>query len=148
MNIPEKISISKQKKYINDILGSKDNTICGLFINNKLVGTVGVQSSTSFIKYIKYPVEYVAVMGIFVLNKSYRGRGLGKTLVWASTYLFHDSTQTEWFGAGMKKQNIPSLKSFLSCGFKCVYEDAQRCHVLLKYSGMIRPHFIYNFRLI
>ena len=48
MNIPSLVSFSSQKKYINDILYSKGDAICGLFINNELVGTAGIQSSTSF----------------------------------------------------------------------------------------------------
>ena len=37
-DIPSHVSISSQKKYINDILYSERNAICGLFINNELVG--------------------------------------------------------------------------------------------------------------
>ena len=50
----------------------------------------------------------LATVGIFIFNKSYRGTGLGKALVWASTYLFHECTQIKWFGAGMQKNNNPS----------------------------------------
>ena len=68
--------------------------------------------------------------------------GLGKTLVWASTYLFYECTRIEWFGAGMAKENVSSLKSFLSCGFTQVYEDEESCRVLLNYSELIKPEFI------
>ena len=68
--------------------------------------------------------------------------GLGKTLVWAATYLHHNSIQTEWFGAGMAIENIPSLKSFLSCGFRQIYEDEESCRVLLNYSELTKPEFI------
>ena len=43
-NIPTHVSISSQRKYINNILYSKGDIICGLFINDNLVGTTGVQS--------------------------------------------------------------------------------------------------------
>ena len=36
-NIPIDVSFTSQKKYINDILLSKRDTICGLFINKILV---------------------------------------------------------------------------------------------------------------
>ena len=141
-NVPSHVSISSQKKYINDILYSKRNTICGLFINNELVGTAGVQPSIKFLQYIEVSAEFVAAIGIFVFSKSYRGKGLGKTLVWAATYLFHNSTQAEWFGAGMAIENVPSLKSFLSCGFRKIHEDKEYCRVLLNYTELIKPEFI------
>ena len=68
--------------------------------------------------------------------------GLGKTLAWAGTYLFHNSTQAEWFGASIEKNNIPSLKSFLACGFSQIYEDEKCCKVLLNNSELTKPEFI------
>ena len=67
--IPIHISVSSQKKYINDILYSKGDAICGLFINNELIGTAGVQQSIKFLQYIEVPTEFVAAIGIFVFNK-------------------------------------------------------------------------------
>ena len=141
-NIPIHVSISSQKKYINNIIYSKGDTICGLFINNELVGTAGVQSSTSYSQYIEIPAEYVASIGIFLFNKGYRGMGLGKTLVWSATYLCHNSIQADWFGAGMAIENIPSLQSFLSCGFRQIYEDEENCIVLLNYPELTKPEII------
>jgi len=143
-NIPIQVSVSSQKKYINDFLNSKNNTICGLFIRNNLVGTAGVRSSTSFLQHIEVSAEYVATIGIFLFNKSYRGMGFGKTLVWAATYLCRNSIQAEWFGASMKKGNTPSLKSFLSCGFRKTFEHEEIIGVLLNYSELIKPDFIKN----
>ena len=142
MNIPKNVSISSQKKYVKDILYSTDDTICGLFINNKLIGTAGIQSSTSYSQYIEIPAEYVASIGIFLFNKGYRGMGLGKTLVWSATYLCHNAIQADWFGAGMAIENIPSLQSFLSCGFRQIYEDEENCIVLLNYPELTKPRFI------
>ena len=140
--IPTNATIANQKIYINDIYYSKSDTICGLFINDELVGTAGVQLSTSFLKYINIPTNHVATVGIFLFNKNYRKMGIGKTLVWAATHLFHNANQVEWFGAGMAIENIPSLKSFLSCGFKQIYKDLKSCKVLLNYSELKRPSFI------
>ena len=142
MNIPKNVSISSQKKYVKDILYSTDDTICGLFINNKLIGTGGIQSSNSYSQYIEIPAEYVASIGIFLFNKGYRGMGLGKTLVWSTTYLCHNAIQADWFGAGMAIENIPSLQSFLSCGFRQIYEDEENCIVLLNYSELTKPRYI------
>jgi len=143
-NIPAEVSFSSQKNYVEETLISEGDTICGLFLDSVLVGTAGVQLSLlkSFLKNINTPVDTLATVGIFVFNKSYRGMGLGKTLVWAAMYLFHNSTQTEWFGAGMAKENTPSLKSFMSCGFRQVYEDEENYKVLLNYSEITKPEFI------
>ena len=135
-------SISSQKKYVKDVLFSKDDTLCGLFINNKLVGTAGIQSSTLYLQYIAVPAKIVATIGIFLFHKNYRGMKLGTTLVWATTYLYHNCVQVEWFGAGMEKENIPSLKSFLSCGFNQVYNDVVNCRVLINYAELTKPEFI------
>ena len=143
-NIPANVSFSIQKKYIKETINSNNSTICGLFFDGEFVGTAGIQLSffESFLQNTESQVGELATIGIFVFNKSYRGMGLGKTLVWAAMYLFHNSTQTEWFGAGMAKKNIPSLKSFISCGFRQVYEDEKNYKVLLNYSELTKPEFI------
>lgn len=143
-NIPDNVSIVSQKKYINETLRSKSDTICGLFLNSELVATAGVQLSfsKSFLQYIDVPIDKVATVGIFVFNKSYRGIGLGKVLVWAATHLFHECAQTEWFGAGMEKENVPSLKSFLACGFDQVYQNEKNQKVLLNISELKKPESI------
>ena len=141
-NIPADVSISKQQKYIQEILLSEGDTICGLFINNKLVGTAGIQSSTLYLQYIEVPAKFVVTIGILLFDKNYRGMKLGTTLVWAATYLYHNCVQVEWFGAGMEKENFPSMKSFLSCGFKQIYEDKKSCRVLINYSKLTKPEFI------
>lgn len=141
-NIPADVSISNQQQYIKEILLSKSNTINGFFISNKLVGTAGIQSSVNFFKYVDVPDESVATIGIFLFDINCRGMGLGKTLVWSSAYLLHDCTGANWFGAGMAKENIPSLKSFLSCGFTKVYDDEGNYRVLLKFSELKKPEII------
>jgi predicted GNAT family N-acyltransferase len=95
LHIPKNVSVSSQKKYLKDILYSKDDTICGLFINNKLVGTAGIQSSTLYLQYIEEPAKFVATIGIIIFDKNYRGMKLGTTLVWAATYLYHNYVQVE-----------------------------------------------------
>jgi len=147
-NIPADVSISKQQKYIQEILLSEGDTICGLFINNKLVGTARIQSSTLFLQYIEVPAKFVAMIGIFLFDKNYRGMKLGTTLVWAATYLYHNCVQVEWFGAGMEKENIPSLKSFLSCGFRKIYEDKKHYRVLINISDLKKPEFVKELKLV
>ena len=143
-NIPANVSFSMQKKYIKKIIDSKNNTICGLILDGALVGTAGIQLSDSDSSAQDSNNEFkkLSNIGIFIFSKNYRGKGLGKTLVWAATYLFHNVSKLEWFGAGMEKENIPSLKSFISCGFKQVDKGEESYKVLLNYSGLVKPKFI------
>ena len=46
-NIPGEVSFYSQKKYIKDIINSKNDSICGLFFDGELVGTAGIQLSLS-----------------------------------------------------------------------------------------------------
>ena len=132
-NKPASITIESQKYYINNIVESEYNTICGLFINSVLVGTAGIQNITT---------ENKTTIGIFIFNKNLKGRGLGKTLVWASCYLLKNSLGIEEFGAGMEKTNIPSLKSFLACGFDLSSEDEVNYMVKLNIENLQQPSFI------
>ena len=107
-NIPVDVDLSSQRKYVKDTNMRIDQTICGLLLNGELVGTAGIQLSfsDSFLPDIDISNEKLATIGIFVFNRSYQGMGLGKVLVWAATHLFHHSTQTKWFGAGMVSINM------------------------------------------
>ena len=42
------------------------------------------------------------------------------------------------------KENIPSLKSFLSCGYEQIYEDDDNYRVLLNFQNLIKPKLITN----
>ena len=48
------------------------------------------------------------------------------------------------FNAGMEKNNIPSLKSFLSCGFKIVDENEKYYEVKLNIEELQKPKNIEN----
>jgi len=148
-NIPDNLSVSAQKIYVKEIIGNKSDTICGLFLNRELIATAGIQLSLSriFLQNIEIPIDNVATIGIFIFKNSYRGMGLGKTLVWASTKLFHVCTQTEWFGAGMEIENAPSLKSFLVCGYEQVYQNAKYYQVLLNIKNLKKPKSINIFSI-
>jgi hypothetical protein len=142
INIQNHVSISSQKKYINDVLHSKGDTIFGFFVNNELVGTAGIQSSPSFQQSIKFPAKDFSSIGLFIFNKKFRKTGLGKILVWATTYLYSNCTQKEWFSAGMKIKNISSLKSFLGCGYRKIFQDEIDCIVFLHIAEFKTPEFI------
>jgi len=143
-NIPVSVSLNSQKQYVNKVLMSTNDTICGLFKNDNLIGTAGIQLSLSdtFKRNINVTAKDIATIGIFIFNKNDRCSGLGKSMIWAATYLFHKCTETKWFGAGMEKVNIPSYKAFLSCGYQHVYSDEKNHKVLVHISDLVKPEMI------
>ena len=141
-NIPSVVSFVSQKIYINKIINSKYDTISGLFMDGELVGTAGVQLSIDKNTNIKF-----GTIGIFIFNLNYRGIGLGKALVLASTFLHNKITNTKLFVAGMEKSNTPSLKSFLSCGFQKTSEGEINYEVRLNFDQLIKPETISKINL-
>jgi hypothetical protein len=140
--VSAKVSMRSQQKYINRIKASKNEIIYGLFFNKELVGTSGVQVSRNFLNGLINVEDGAATIGILLFHKRYIGLGFGKFLVWASALLFHKSARTNWFGADMTRDNIPSLKSFLSCGFRRFDEDDRLLKVALHFPELVKPSFI------
>jgi len=133
VNVPIDVNIKSQQRYISNILQSKENTVCGLFINCELVGTAGIQNISK---------DCVSSIGIFVFDKKLRGRGYGKTLIWASCALVNACHGIREFSAGMKKTNALSFKSFLSCGFKVIRESEDGYVVQLRFENLQKPPII------
>ena len=80
-----------QKKYIEQIQLKENNFINGLFVNNLFIGTSGVQLEKNFCNQITSKKDQIGLIGILLFDKNYLGKGFGKILVWASTYLFNKS---------------------------------------------------------
>lgn len=139
VNNPEEINIRWQQDYIKKIIISKENTICGLFVNNVLVGTAGLQNLNK---------DKSVTLGIFVFDNKFRGKGYGKTLVWSSCYLSHNAIDVSNFSAGMEKNNIPSLKSFLSCGFTIINENEEYYKVSLSIENLQKPSNLEKYKVV
>jgi hypothetical protein len=148
MNVPQKISFESQKNYIEKIIFSNNDCIFGIFVNNDLIGTSGIQLSQNLSKYVNSFEEKIATIGIFIFHKKILSSGFGKILVWSSTYLYHFCTGTKWFGAGMENENIPSIKSFLSCGFNKSSYINGITRVYINYEDLIKPDNITNTSII
>lgn len=142
-NISEDISIENQKNYIREILKSPNRTICGLFLDNHLIGTAGIQNLMEN-RPIKVVGGYTSncTIGILVLSKASRGKGYGKSLVWSSCLLADKCYGVKVFEACMKRKNFPSLKSFLACGFNIKKESTNSINVELKIEDLVKPQFI------
>lgn len=142
-NVPRELDDQKQREYIRNIVRSADDTICGLFVDGILVGTAGIQNlfGEKSIEVVD-GVSFNCTVGIFVFSKSSRGKGYGKTLVWAACTLANQSVRIEKFEACMQKVNLPSLKSFIACGFIVVKENSTSYQVSLESQRLLQPAII------
>ena len=136
---PKNITLKKQQDYVYKIAKSKSDIICGLFINSKLIGTAGIQNLLT---------DKKPTIGIFIFHKDKRGKGLGKTIVWSGSYLINQSIGIKHINANMDKNNIPSLKSFLSCGYKIIEKNKSEYWVGIDDKNLLKPTFINNCILV
>jgi len=97
-----------QSKYVEGISKSTASAIFGVFANSDLIGTVGAQQLDS---------EDGAALGVFIFDRRYANRGLGKAAIWAGCYLLHDTMGTTRFRAGVAHDNPISQRIFIGCGF-------------------------------
>ena len=137
-NTQADINLEKQKEYVKKIRLSKDDGMFGLFVDGDMVGSSGVQN-------IKGP-GYTTI-GIFVFDKNDRGKGYGKILVWASSYLLSQTLGCSQFSAGMKKKNMASFKSFKACGYTILKETEDAYILKITASDLMAPDGIDGVKL-
>ena len=145
-NIQADISLEKQKEYVKKNRLSKNQSILGLFVNGRLIGTSGVQNIMG---------PGFTTFGIFVFGKDARGKGYGKILVWATTCLLNQTLGCKQFSAGMEKTNIASFKAFKACGYDILKEgkydilkESKDCFIMkINVTDLIVPDQITGVRL-
>ena len=142
INTNKKISLTAQSDYVARILESPDGLLMGLFVEGELVGTSGIQMfGKPCQEGISSDASY-ATMGVFVFNLSDRGKGYGKAMIWAGVYLLNSTLKMNSFRAEMEKQNIPSFRTFLSCGFRKYEEVGSTFKLSLMIDQLKKPAFI------
>jgi len=142
INTNKKISLTAQSDYVARILESPDGLLMGLFVEGELVGTSGIQTfGEPCQEGISSDASY-ATMGVFVFNLSDRGKGYGKAMIWAGVYLLNSTLKMNSFRAEMEKQNIPSFRTFLSCGFRKYEEVGSTFKLSLMIDQLKKPAFI------
>ena len=142
INTNRKISLPEQSTYVAHILESSNDLLMGLFVEGELVGTSGIQMfGEPCQEGISSDASY-ATMGVFVFDPSDRGRGYGKTMLWAGVYLLNSTLKMSIFRAGMEKQNIPSFRTFFSCGFRKYEEVGSTFKLSLMIDQLKKPAFI------
>ena len=141
-NTNKKITLPEQSTYVARILESSDDLLMGLFVEGELVGTSGIQTfGEPCQEGISSDASY-ATMGVFVFDPSDRGKGHGKTMIWAGVYLLNSTLKMSIFRAGMEKQNIPSFRTFFSCGFRKYEEVGSTFKLSLMIDQLKKPAFI------
>ena len=129
---PELMTVESQRKYVQQMAASPDSAIAGLLVDgSRLVASAGMQRLRAG----------EATLGIFVFD-GWRRLGLGKTGVWAACEMITRLTGTVCYAAGMKKDNISSLKSFLSCGFRQTGEAGGCYQVACTMKELRRPEIV------
>jgi GNAT superfamily N-acetyltransferase len=146
-NVPEDINIEWQQSYIEEVLLSPCDTICGLFLDSELIGTAGIQNlavAGTATRAIEMAVGYTygCTVGTFVLSEMSRGQGYGKVLLWAACYLANRCCGVETFEAGQKKSNIPAVKAGLACGFRAKKESADGVNIEVKIGELVKPELV------
>ena len=63
-------------------------------------------------------------------------------MIWAGVYLLNSTLKMSIFRAGMEKQNIPSFRTFLSCGFRKYEEVGSTFKLSLMIDQLKKPAFI------
>ena len=108
-----KISITKQKDYIDKIIKSKTKIILGLYMGKNLIFSSGIQ----VLKRNKIS------LGILNIDTKYKRKGIAKVFLYCIMYYFKNFLNIKNFIAGVDMQNLPSLKLFKSLNFKLKYKN-------------------------
>jgi len=154
--IPRNVNIESQKQYVNEKINSENSALCGLFKDKVLIGTCGVQIDNGIIISLKDKIQknkLYASLGILIIDDKFKGKGLGKALVWSTTSLINDLISINNFYARMYINNLPSLKSFEASGFK-IYKKVIESNeqylddyyvVILNFKNIKKPNLINNY---
>jgi len=142
--LPAEVTLESQVQYVRATLAHEKQVLTGLFINNKLAGTAGLQATVSLANGADITSCGSTDIGIFLFDEEFRGRRLGRVLVWSATYLFYHCTKIHVFNAGISNENFRSLQSFVACGFRVNMNDGTKIEVSLEWPDCVQPDVIRN----
>jgi len=142
------ITMDFQKKYVGDIIRSSSDTICGLFTQDELVGTSGIQniSADNYGKRtMKMGVGHTRdpTMGVFVFHDS-RGKRFAQTIIWSACYLISSELKVILVKASALKRNTASIRAFQKIGFVITDENEIAVNLELDMANLVKPAFLIN----
>lgn len=124
-SVSKNITISEQKKIINDVNKNKTTCILGFFYKKKLLGTSGYQKLN----------KKKVFMGIFLFDRRFIGKGYGKFFIWSACFFINKFFKKDIFVAGIMKSNFKSIKAFNGAGFKIFYKAKKSIRCCLKFKS-------------
>ncbi len=128
-NMPDRYTVQSQAEYISGIIDSNYDTICGLFMGEKLIGTAGIQEIGK---------SQVVPMGIFLFDPGIRGKGFGKVLVWSAAYLSRQVASILAIYGSMRSDNVASRKAFEASGGRSEFNDLKETYTVTIQIGDLR----------
>ena len=154
------IETAKNIKYLEELRNnvkeknlSDDYYLFGLYFKKNLIASTGITLNLNKRNVwndliIKIDNEDLASIGILIHDDNFKNLGLSKILIWSACILCNSETSQSNFCAGMKKENIKSIKSFLSIGFEIFREYEENVQLYLNLKNIIQPKEINNFEII
>jgi len=136
-------SCDYQRKYIRNIRKSKNDVLLGLFYDDQLIGTSGMQLSysESIKKKLWLPLEQqIVTVGVFIFLEEMRSQGIGHCLLFGACSLFHHDMISSYFGAEIDLGNLVSIALFEKCGFSKKGCDDNNVILLARKDDLKRPN--------
>jgi RimJ/RimL family protein N-acetyltransferase len=109
-----------QRRYVDRIRASKTDVLLGLFYDDQLIGTCGLQLSysQSLKKKLSLSLEQeITTVGLFIFHEDMRGRGIGHCLLFGGCFLFDLDVISSQIGAEIDWMNKSSIALFGKFGF-------------------------------
>ena len=108
-NTGPEITRHQQSEYLRAILRSENDTIFGLFVEKRLIGTVGCQNISR---------SSEATLGLLIFPETIRNKGYGSTAIWCACRLLSADRGVYSFRAGVSADNLASKRLFHRSGFR------------------------------
>jgi len=105
-----KITLTSQKKFIEDTNASHDSSIFGIYLNpNLMIGTIKVGPINATHK--------TGYLGILIGSRKFHGKGLATNAIGALCSTLEQNSLLRKVNAGVISENFASLKAFEKNGF-------------------------------
>ena len=114
-SLPKNINLNYQKKFINRINKNVNESILGIFNNEKLI----------FTSHFTYLNKKIAYLGMFLFSKKFLGRRFSHFFILKACLFINFKYNIYHFKAGVDNLNFRSKKSFLKAGFK-VFDEKKK----------------------
>jgi len=143
----------EQRRYVTRVRKSKTDVLLGLFCDEQLIGTCGLQLSYS--ESIKKKLSFslgqnqnVTTVGLFIFQDGMRGQGIGHCLLFGGCFLFDREVVSRQFGAEIDRRNRPSIALFEKCGFSKKGSDEKNVILFAKKDELKRPANMTEIKLL